>query len=190
MYVRDISRAMCEGCCPVDNIAHAPQPGELCEPDEPDVLASLLNRPSLSLWLFVSIGRWFATNRVCLMCVAGRKDDWTLVKAGSVVSFPQEGAPVECRMFAPLFAPDLINRSSDLLCPYSDRDMPSLFVSSEFFDRVLSQPGTPGGGYLVVADVRFDVTGPVSSGNGDSVRAGSYLMASGVTDTDNRFPLT
>ena len=44
-------------------------------------------------------------------------------------------------------------------------------------------------GDLIVADVRFDVTGPVSSGKGDSVWAGSYLMASAVTDAENRFPL-
>ena len=56
VYVRDISRSMCEGCCPVDNVASVPQTGEPCEPDEPVVLARLLNRPSLSLWLFVSIG--------------------------------------------------------------------------------------------------------------------------------------
>ena len=88
-------------------------------------------------------------------------------------------------MIAPLVAPNLINRLSVLLCLCSDGDM--LFVSSGFFDRVLSQPG---GGDLVVTEVRFDVTRPVSSGKGDSVRAGLYLMASGVTDAGNRFPLT
>ena len=58
VYVRDI----CEGCCPVVNITHAPHPGEPCKPDEPDVIASQLNRLSLSLWLIVSIWRWPATN--------------------------------------------------------------------------------------------------------------------------------
>ena len=42
-----------------------------------------------------------------------------------------------------------------------------------------SEPITPGVGYVVVANVRFDVTGQVSSVKGDSVWAGSYLMASG-----------
>ena len=46
-----------------------------------------------------------------------------------VVTFSQEGAPVEWHMFVPLFAPDLITRSSDLLCLYSDEDMPSFVVS-------------------------------------------------------------
>ena len=64
-------------------------------------------------------------------------------------------------MFAPLFAPYLINRSSDLLCPYSVEDMTSFFVSSELFDRVSSQPGVPGVGDLFVANFRFDVTGHV-----------------------------
>ena len=85
-------------------------------------------------------------------------------------------------MFAPLFAPDLFHCSSVLLCMYSDEDMPSLCVSQELFDRVLSQPGVQGVGDLVVANVRFTVTGQVSSVKGDSVWADSYLMASGVTD--------
>ena len=45
-------------------------------------------------------------------------------------------------------------------------------------------------GDLVVANVRFDVTGQVSSVKGDSVRAGSYLMASGVAYAENWLPLT
>ena len=93
-------------------------------------------------------------------------------------------------MFAPLFAPDLITRSSDLLCLYSDEDMPSFFVSSELFDQVSSQPGVPGVGDLVVANVCFDVTGQVSSVKGDSVLYTGRFMASGVTDAENRFPLT
>ena len=123
------------------------------------------------------------------MCVTGLNDDWKLVKTGSVVNFPQEGAPVEY-MFAPLFAPVFINRPSDLLCPYSDEHMPSLFVSSDLFDWVPLQPGVPGVGDLVVANDRFDVTGQVSLVKGDSVRADLYLMASGVTDAENRFPQT
>ena len=87
------------------------------------MLAGLLNRPSLSLSLFVSIGRSFATNRVWLLCATRQKDAWNLAKSGSGVSFPKEGALVECRMFAPLYSPDLINRSSVPLCPCDDGDM-------------------------------------------------------------------
>ena len=144
VYGWDIALVICEGCCPAVNVACAPNPGEACKPDKPDVLASQLNRPSLSLWLLVSIARWFATSRVRLVCVTGRKDYWKLTITGSVVPFSQEGAPVECHMFTPLFAPELITRSSDILCPYCDEDMPSFVVTSELFDRVSSQPGVPG----------------------------------------------
>ena len=36
VYVRGIARDICEGCCPVHNVARASQPGEPCKPDEPD----------------------------------------------------------------------------------------------------------------------------------------------------------
>ena len=183
-----VSGDICEGRCPVGNITREPQPGVPCKPDEPDVLASQLNRPSLSLCLFVSIGRWFATNRERLMYVTDRKYDQKLVKTGWGFGIPHECAPVECCMFVPLFAPDLFHCSSVLLCLYSYANMPSLCVSQELFDGVLSQPGVQGVGDLVVANVHFTVTGPVSSVKGDSVRAGSYLMVSDVTE--NWFPLT
>ena len=117
------------------------------------------------------------------MCATCQKIDWELEKACSAAGFPQECAPVECCNFAPIIDPDLINRSSDPLCMYGDEDMPSLCVSPELFDRVLSQPAVPGEGDLVVAR-------PVSSVKGDSVCTSLYFMASGVTDVENRFPLT
>ena len=44
----------------------------VCFP-EPAELASKLNRPWLSLCLFVSTGRWLATNREWLVCAEFRK---------------------------------------------------------------------------------------------------------------------
>ena len=101
--MRDIAQDIC-GSQPGIVHPRASQPGELCKPDELHVPASKLNRPYLSLCLFVSIGRWFATNRERLMCVTGQINDWKLAKSYPVVSFAQGCAPVECHNFAPLFA--------------------------------------------------------------------------------------
>ena len=95
---------------------------------------------------------------MCAICI---HYDWDLAKSCSVVGFPRECAPVECCNFAPIIDPYLINSSSVLLCTNGDDDMPSLCVSPDIFDRVLSHPAVPGVSVLVVASVRFDVPGPV-----------------------------
>ena len=69
-------------------------------------------------------------------------------------------------------------------------DVSSCCVSPGIFDRALSQPALSDMGILVVAGVRFDVSGQALSPKGDSVPAGSRLMVSVDTSVGDRFPVT
>ena len=79
------------------------------------------------------------------------------------------GAPVVCRDFAPNVDQDLINRSSDLvsrfrlLCMCSGDAVSSLCVTLGLSDRALSQLALSYMGILIVAGVRFDVSGEASA---------------------------
>ena len=66
----------------------------------------------------------------------------------------------------------------------------SLCVSLGLFERALSHPALSYMGILVVAGVRFDVSGQTLSSRGDSVWAGSCLMVSVDTGDGDWFHLT
>ena len=112
-----------------------------------------------------------------------------------LVSFTQECASVLCRDFAPKMDPNLIYRLSDLvncfelLCGIGGYDVLSMCVPPGLFDRGLLQPALSDMGTLVVAGVRFDVSGAVLLRRGDSVCAGSHLMMSYDTGDGDWFPV-
>ena len=79
-------------------------PGMMCK----------LDCPWLSLYLFVSLRKWFVTSREQPVLADIRRYCWEPGVTHLMVGFPKE-TPVMGRDFAPEFNPALINHPSDLV---------------------------------------------------------------------------
>ena len=127
--------------------------------------------------------------RGCLSPADLRRYDWE-----PEVGLPQECTLVVCQDFAPNVDSGLNNRLSDLVSRFrlwymcGGDDVSSFCVSLGLFDQALSQPALLYMGILVVAGVRFDVSGQALYPKG--VWAGSCLMVSVDTYDGDLLPVT